>query len=36
VCSLRAEVLGDNVASHRLFSAAGYETGATAYFKRMR
>lgn len=35
VRSLRAEVLGDNAASHRLFLAAGYEAGAAAYFKRM-
>jgi len=35
VRSLRAEVLGDNAASHRLFVAAGYEIRAAVYFKRM-
>jgi hypothetical protein len=35
VRSLRAEVLGDNAASHRLFVAAGYDAGAAAYIKRM-
>lgn len=35
VRSLRAEVRGDNAASHRLFLAAGYKAGVTAYCKRM-
>jgi RimJ/RimL family protein N-acetyltransferase len=35
VRSLRAQVLGDNAASHRLFVAADYEAGTAGYFKRM-
>lgn len=36
VVSIRAEVLGDNQPSHRLFRAAGYTASASRYTKRAR
>jgi L-amino acid N-acyltransferase YncA len=32
---LNAEVLGENVPSHRLFAAAGYQCRSTLYAKRI-
>src|SRR5690606_18833715 len=35
VCVLRAHVLPDNLASQRMFRAAGYEVSGATYFKRL-